>query len=482
MSNLLKKLLTEFKYLEQNSMNVKKDSIFLAYPGEKNDGRNYIEEAIKNGAGAVIYDPLGFEWNNQWDVPKLEVQNLKDNVSNIACEFFNNTSQKINLIGVTGTNGKTSSVYWITQCLKSLKRRAAMISTIGYGYIEKLEPTANTTPDAIKIQRIINKFGIEKAQDLCIEVSSHGIKQNRVKSINFDVKLFTNLSRDHLDYHNSFEAYRNIKKDFLLGDGESSLVVNIDDPLGKEIFQESKLVESQKISFGLGNTCSLQAKNIVIESQRTKFDLTYEDKVIATIASVTGKYNVYNILGVVGVLISLGYEIENIVPILKNLNQVPGRAELLVTGLEICPTVIIDFAHTPDALKNILDSFKSLKYKNLKIVFGCGGNRDRGKRKEMAAVVNQYADFVIVTSDNPRDEEPKKIIDDICKNITISNIAIEDREEAIKEVIKKSDIDDLILIAGKGHETYQETKGVRKDFSDKLIAKKYITRYFGAKN
>ena len=203
---------------------------------------------------------------------------------------------------------------------------------------------------------------------------------------------------------------------------------------------------------------------------------------IATIASVTGKYNVYNVLGVVGVLISLGYEIENIIPILKNLNQVPGRAELLVTGLEICPMVVIDFAHTPDALKNILDSFKPLKYKNLKIVFGCGGNRDKGKRKEMAEVINQYADFVIVTSDNPRDEEPKRIINDICKNITISNIAIEDREEAIKEAIKKSDIDDLILIAGKGHETYQETKGVRKDFSDKLIAKKYITRYFGAKN
>ena len=482
MSNLLKKLLTKFKYLEQNSMNIKKDSIFLAYPGEKNDGRDYIEEAINRGAGAVIYDPLGFEWNNEWGVPKLAVKNLKDNVSNIASEFFNNPSQKINLIGVTGTNGKTSSVYWVTQCLKSLKRRAAMISTIGYGYTEKLEPTANTTPDAIKIQSIINSFGVEKIQDACIEVSSHGIKQNRVKSINFDVKLFTNLSRDHLDYHNSFEAYRNIKKNFLLEDSDSRLVVNMDDPLGKEIFQESKLDESQKISFGMGNNCSLQAKNIVIESQRTKFDLTYEGKIIAITASVTGEYNVYNILGVVGVLISLGYEIENIIPILKNLNQVPGRAELLETGLDICPMVIIDFAHTPDALKNILDSFKPIKYKNLKIVFGCGGNRDKGKRKEMAAVVNKFADFVIVTSDNPRDEEPKKIIDDICKNITISNIAIEDREEAIKEVIKKSDIDDLILIAGKGHETYQETKGVRKDFSDKLIAKKYITRYFGAKN
>ena len=164
------------------------------------------------------------------------------------------------------------------------------------------------------------------------------------------------------------------------------------------------------------------------------------------------------------------------------MEPVPGRAELIETGLDRCPKVIVDYAHTPDALKNILNSLKSTKYKNLNIVFGCGGDRDRGKRKEMATIVNQYADFVIVTSDNPRNEEPKRIIDDICKNITIPHIAIEDRGEAIKEVLKKANIDDLIIIAGKGHETYQEIKGVRKFFSDKVIAQKYITRYFGAKS
>ena len=482
MSNSLKNLLTKFEYIEQNSLNVKKGSIFLAYPGEKNDGRNYISEAIKNGAGAIIYDPLDFQWNNRWNLPKLAVKNLKDNISNIASEFFNNPSQKINLIGVTGTNGKTSSVYWITQCLNNLKRRAAMISTIGYGFIGKLEPTANTTPDALKIQSIINNFGIDLVQDACIEVSSHGIKQGRVAGVDFDVRLFTNLSRDHLDYHESIESYANIKKDFLLGAKNGNLVINIDDPLGKRIFQESKLDTSQKISFGIDNPCSLQAKNLVTENKRTKFDLTYKDETVEVIASVVGRYNVYNILGAVGVLISLGHHIENIKPILKSLSPVPGRAELLEIGLDKCPKVIIDFAHTPDALKNILNSLKLSKHKNLKIVFGCGGDRDRGKRREMAAVVNQYADFVIVTSDNPRNEEPKRIIDDICQNITIPNMVIEDREEAIKEVLKNSDIDDLILIAGKGHETYQEIRGVRKDFSDKLIAKKYATRYFGAKN
>jgi UDP-N-acetylmuramoyl-L-alanyl-D-glutamate--2,6-diaminopimelate ligase len=482
MSNSIKKLLTEFKYIEQNSVNIKKGSIFLAYPGEKNDGRNYIEEAINRGAGAIIYDPLDFEWNNQWDLPKLPVKNLKDNISDIASQFFNNPSQKIKLIGVTGTNGKTSSVYWITQCLTHLKRKAAMISTIGYGFIEKLEPTANTTPDAIKIQSIINSFGIDMVQDACIEVSSHGIKQGRVSGVNFDVRLFTNLSRDHLDYHDSIESYAKIKKEFLLDARDGNLVVNIDDPLGKEIFKESALDESQKISFGIDNVCLLQAKNIISENKITKFNLTYKDKTIPVIASVAGKYNVYNILGVVGVLISLGHQIENIGPVLKNLNPVPGRAEVLETGLDVCPKVIIDFAHTSDALKNILESLKLLKYKNLNIVFGCGGDRDKGKRKEMAAVVNRYADFVIVTSDNPRNEEPLKIIDDICQNITIPHIAIEDREEAIKEVLKKSNIDDLILIAGKGHETYQEIKGIKKKFSDKLIAKKYVIRYFGAKN
>ena len=482
MSNSLKNLLSKFKYIEQNSVNVKKDSIFLAYPGEKNDGRNYIGEAVKKGAGAIIYDPLDFEWNNQWDVEKLPVKNLKDNISNIASEFFNNPSQKINLIGVTGTNGKTSSVYWITQCLNNLKRKAAMIGTIGYGFIGKLEPTANTTPEAVKIQSIINSFSIDQVQDACIEVSSHGIKQGRVSGVNFDVRLFTNLSRDHLDYHDTIESYANIKKDFLLDAKEEYLVVNIDDPLGKKIFQESSLDRPKKISFGIDNACSLQAKNLVTESQGTKFDLTYKDKTVAVLASVVGRYNVYNVLGVVGVLISLGHQIENIQPILKILSPVPGRAELLETGLDSSPKVIIDFAHTPDALKNILNSLKSTKYKNLNIVFGCGGDRDRGKRKEMATIVNQYADFVIVTSDNPRNEEPKRIIDDICKNITIPHIAIEDRGEAIKEVLKKANIDDLIIIAGKGHDTYQEIKGVRKFFSDKVIAQKYITRYFGAKS
>ena len=482
MSNSLKNLLTKFEYIEQNSLNVKKGSIFLAYPGEKNDGRNYISEAIKNGAGAIIYDPLDFQWNNRWNLPKLAVKNLKDNISNIASEFFNNPSQKINLIGVTGTNGKTSSVYWITQCLNNLKRRAAMISTIGYGFIGKLEPTANTTPDALKIQSIINNFGIDLVQDACIEVSSHGIKQGRVAGVDFDVRLFTNLSRDHLDYHESIESYANIKKDFLLGAKNGNLVINIDDPLGKIIFQESRLDEAKKISFGINSKCSLQAKNLVTENKITKFDLMYQNKTIEVIVSVVGIYNIYNILGVIGVLISLGHQIENINPILKRLCPVPGRAEILETRLANCPKIIIDFAHTPDALKNILESLKSLNYKKLIIIFGCGGGRDKGKRKEMAVVVNEYADFAVVTSDNPRNEEPKKIIDDICKNLIIPNVAIENREEAIEETLKNSDSDDLILIAGKGHEIYQEIKGDRKDFSDKLITKKYATRIFGAKN
>ena len=482
MSNSLKKLLTEFKYLEQNSTNIKKGSIFLAYPGESNDGRSYIDEAIKKGAGAIIYDPFQFEWNSRWNLPNLPVKKLKNNISNIASQFYSHPSKKINLIGVTGTNGKTSSVYWITQCLKYLDRRVTMISTIGYGFIEKLEPTANTTPDALKIQRILNDFNVSNVQDACIEVSSHGIKQGRVSGVDFDVRVFTNLSRDHLDYHESLESYANIKKEFLLDAKKGNLVINIDDLLGKEIFKESTLDVAQKISFGINNKCTLQAKNLVTENKTTKFNLIYQDKITKVKASVVGRYNIYNILGVIGALISLGYRIEDIIPALKILSPVPGRAEVLETGLDKCPKVIIDYAHTPDALKNILESLKSSKYKKLNLVFGCGGDRDKGKRKEMAVIVNQYADFVIVTSDNPRNEDPKKIIDDICENLIIPNIAIEDREMAIKEALRKSDIDDVILIAGKGHETYQETKGVRKPFSDMLIAKKYVARYFGVKN
>jgi UDP-N-acetylmuramoyl-L-alanyl-D-glutamate--2,6-diaminopimelate ligase len=482
MSDSLKKLLTEFKYLEQNSLNVKNNSIFLAYPGESDDGRKYIGEAIKNGAGAIIYDPSGFKWNSQWDLPNLPIKNLKNNVSNIASEFYNNPSQKINLIGVTGTNGKTSSVYWITQCLESLKRKATMVSTIGYGFVDHLKPSVNTTPDAIKIQSIINDFILSKVQDVCIEVSSHGIDQGRVSGVDFDVRLFTNLSRDHLDYHDSIESYANIKKDFLLDAKKGYLVINTDDQLGKIIFEESKLNKSQKISFGIENKATFQAKNIISENQETKFDLIYQDKIYKIEASVEGIYNIYNILGVIGTLVSLGYQIEDINPILKILNPVPGRSEILKTNIERCPKVIIDYAHTPDALKNILNSLKKLTYKNLKIVFGCGGNRDKGKRKEMAIIANQYADCVIVTSDNPRNEEPMDIINDICQNLIIPYLVIENRDDAIKEVIKKADINDLILIAGKGHETYQEIKGVRKNFSDKLIAEKYLNKFFGVKN
>ena len=482
MSDSLKKLLTEFKYLEQNSANIKNDSIFLAYPGESNDGRNYIPEAINNGAGAIIYDPLGFEWDKKWKLPNMPIKNLKENISSIASEFYNNPSKKINLIGITGTNGKTSTAFWLTQCLENLERKANIISTIGYGSINQLKPTINTTPDGVKIQSIINDFLLEDVQDVCLEVSSHGIDQGRVTGLDFNVRLFTNLSRDHLDYHDSIESYAEIKKNFLLDAKKGNLVINIDDPLGKKIFQESKLNKSKKISFGIENLATLQAKNLTLEKYKTKFDLIYRRKIYKLEVAVQGVYNIYNILAVIGSLVSLGYQIENIRPILKILDSVPGRSEEVKTEIDKCPKVIIDYAHTPDALKNILNSLEKLPYKNLNIVFGCGGNRDRGKRKEMALIANQFADYVIVTSDNPRNEEPMQIIDDICLNLEVPYLAIENREIAIKEVLKKANVNDLILIAGKGHETYQEINGVKKDFSDKLIAKKYLNKYFGVKN
>ena len=481
MSKSLKKLLTEFKYLEHNSANVKNNSLFLAYPGSNNDGRQYIGEAIKNGASAIFYDPSDFKWDNQWNLPNLAINKLKDNVSMIASEFYNHPSHKINLIGVTGTNGKTSTVFWITQCLEKLKRKATMISTIGYGFRDNLKPTVNTTPDAIKIQSFLNDFVLDKVQDSCIEVSSHGIDQKRVSGIDFDVRLFTNFSRDHLDYHNSIESYAQTKKNFLLEASKGKLVINLDDPLGKLIYAESKLTKSNKISYGIESECLIKAKNIKKENKTTKFDLIYKNKIFKIEASVEGNYNVYNILAVIGTLVSFGYQIEDIKPLLKTLDSVPGRGEVLNTNLK-CPTIIIDYAHTPDALDNILRAFKSPKNKRLKIVFGCGGDRDKGKRKEMAKIVNKYADFAIVTSDNPRNENPKKIISDICQNLIVPNKAIEEREAAIILVIETADINDLILIAGKGHETYQEIKGKRKNFSDKLIAKKYIAKFFGAKN
>ena len=482
MNNELQKFLDQFDNLTTSSINLNKSSIFVAYPGEKNDGRDFIFQAAQNGAKAILYDPINYEWNEDCDLPHFAVDNLQNNLSYIADQFYKYPSKKIHITGVTGTNGKTSCVFWLTQCLSLLKSNAAFIGTIGYGKLRNFSKSLNTTPNALITQLILHEFYKAEIENVAMEVSSHGVAQGRVAAINFDVKLFTNLTRDHLDYHGSIESYAKVKTSFMLSSSKGRVVINIDDDLGRLIYKESKLALTRKISYAIDCDADIKAININYINQFSEFDLLFCNETYHIKAPVIGKFNIYNILGVIGCLISMGYKIPEIIKSIKNLSPVPGRVEFITNKSKNMPSVVIDYAHTPDALKNILLSLKILKPKRIILVFGCGGNRDRGKREDMARVVNNFADFVIVTSDNPRDEDPIQIMKDITKHLEVNYVNIEDRADAIDYAINKSGKNDLVLIAGKGHEEYQEIKGKRNSFSDKKIAKKCLSKKQGVKN
>jgi len=481
MSQILQKFLSQFDDLTTISSISTKNSVFIAYSGERYDGRDFIPEAIKNGAAAVIYDPINFSWDEEIDLPNIAVENLKDNLSKIASIFYNSPSKKMLLTGVTGTNGKTSSVFWLAQCLNYLDDKSAFIGTIGYGDLDSFSVSINTTPDALKSQSILNQFYKDGIGNIAMEVSSHGIEQGRVSAIDFDIKLFTNLSRDHLDYHGSMENYAKVKMDFMLSSIQSKIVVNIDDNLGKLIYKK-KLALSSKLSYAIDNKADIQAINIVYLEKSTKFEISYLNKKHLVESPTIGKFNIYNLLGITGCLLKVGHKIPEIVKALENLSPVPGRAEFIETKLKDFPQLIVDYAHTPDALKNILLSLKKINHKRIILVFGCGGERDKGKRKEMAKIANKFADYVIVTSDNPRNEDPIKIIEEISMYLTVKYKNIENRTKAINYAIEYSNMNDLILIAGKGHEEYQDIKNKRINFSDKKVVKECMKKLSGVKD
>jgi len=469
MNEALKKIISEGKDLTLNSQDVKKGSIFIAIVGLEFDGRDYIEEAIKNGASAVIYESANYSKNKAWNVPSFGIENLNQKIAEIAELFFQNPSQSIKVIGVTGTNGKTSVVGWLQQCFSSLNQSAGSIGTLGSGE-KNLKKTLNTTPDTIALNRILNDFKKKGIQYAAMEVSSHAIKQNRIANIVFDIKVLTNVTRDHLDYHKTLANYQKIKKQFF-SDGEcKNFILNIDDCIGQELLMEVDWSEKNLTTYAIDVQADLMAQNIVYKDRKMMFDLLYKDKGYNLSTNVFGTHNVYNILGVIGCLLTYQFSIDQIIKAIELLKSIPGRNEIIQVSKEGWPRVVLDYAHTPDALKNVLQSLRAISDNEIILLFGCGGNRDKGKRRKMALVANEYADKVIVTTDNPRYEDPLEIIKDITKNITTSHVVIESREQAIKKAIGMMEENSILLIAGKGHEQHQEIKGIKHPFSDKDIA------------
>ncbi|MBE0620126.1 MAG: UDP-N-acetylmuramoyl-L-alanyl-D-glutamate--2,6-diaminopimelate ligase [Burkholderiales bacterium] len=472
--------------LSADSRALRAGDTFVAYPGANTDGRRYIADAIVRGAGAVLWEREGFSWNEAWRVPNIAVDGLRALAGYIAHEVYGRPSENLWLAGVTGTNGKTSCSQWIAQAFNALGRKTAVIGTLGSGFpAEKLVPSINTTPDAIELHRQLAGFLRSGAQGVVMEVSSVGLDQGRVNGAQFDVALLTNLSRDHLDYHGDMERYAAAKAQLFDAPGLSGAVLNMDDVLGVRIAQ--KLAGSKVACAGYsahagvasaaGLEYSLEAENIRLTQEGLVFGLVSSWGRAEVKSALHGRFNVSNLLGVLGVLLGAGVALEQAVSAVAALTSPSGRMQTL--GGAGRPRAVVDYAHSPDALEEALISLRPLADAGrgrLVCVFGCGGERDRGKRSLMGAIAARNADQVLLTSDNPRGEEPMAIITDILEGVLAEAgtgqppLVIADRREAIAAAISAAGADDVVLIAGKGHEDYQESAGQRIPFSDAVVA------------
>ncbi|HET9652174.1 MAG TPA: UDP-N-acetylmuramoyl-L-alanyl-D-glutamate--2,6-diaminopimelate ligase [Usitatibacter sp.] len=457
--------------LTADSRAVKRGSIFVAYPGTVLDGRNYIPDAIARGAAAVIWERADFTWNERWPLPNLGVSNLRARISEIAGHVYGNPSESLWIAGVTGTNGKTSVSQWIASALDSLGRRSAVLGTLGNGLVGERAEAKNTTPDPIVLQRLLSEYLRRGARCVAMEVSSHGLHQGRTSGVRFDVAIFTNLTRDHLDYHVTMEAYAEAKYELFAARGLTHAVINADDEWGERFARRLRGHRIQVTTYGTAAAAALRASNVRLSESGVAFDIDGEWGRHAVQAPVLGAFNVSNLLAVMGALFAAGIDPAQAVAAVGRLQPVPGRLERV--GGQGQPLVVIDYAHTPDALEKALSALRPAvaRGRRLVCVFGCGGDRDPGKRPLMGQAAMRLADHVVVTSDNPRSEDPHLIIEQILSGVPGSRAeAIEDRQVAIFSAIHHARPGDVVLLAGKGHETYQEIAGVRHPFSDREVA------------
>jgi UDP-N-acetylmuramoyl-L-alanyl-D-glutamate--2,6-diaminopimelate ligase len=463
------------RHMTSDSRQVKKGSVFVAYRGERADGRDYILEAIKNGAAAVVWERDGFDWDDENKLPNLGVINLRHESGQIANQYYDFPSEKLWVIGVTGTNGKTTCSHWIAQAFNAINKKTAVIGTIGNGVLNSslgLTDANNTTPDCIVLQETLSTFVRENVEVVSMEVSSHGLDQGRVNGVAFDVAVFTNLTRDHLDYHGDMQAYGNAKKKLFKWESLRCAVLNIDDELGQLIKQEMQACNKQVMTYGLNNKANVFPNSLKMNNQGVQMNVVTPLGEASLSANVIGDFNVYNLLAVLTTLLASGIGLTEAIEAVSKVKSVAGRMQQF--GGENLPLIVVDYAHTPDALSQSLQTLKKQTKGKLLCVFGCGGNRDKGKRPLMGKVSDEVADQIIVTSDNPRNEPEVLIINEILAGTSGKAKVIQDRKEAIEFAIHTAGKNDVVLIAGKGHENYQEISGVRYPFSDAEVVQKAL--------
>jgi UDP-N-acetylmuramoyl-L-alanyl-D-glutamate--2,6-diaminopimelate ligase len=438
-------------------------ALFLALPGGRHDGRSYIADAIARGATAVVYDAGGFD-PGALPVPAVGVARLAQRASLIADRFYDGPSRRLAVIGVTGTNGKTTCTQLIAQALDRPPRRCAVIGTLGYGFPGALDAGAHTTPDAVHAQRLLAGFAERGADWVAMEVSSHALEQGRVQAVSFAAAVFTNLSRDHLDYHGDMERYAAAKARLFCVPGLRAAVLNAEDDWGRRVAGRIEAgVRVLTYGFERGDVHALR-----FERAREGLYLraaTPEGEVEIT-APLFGRFNGANLLAVLATLIALGLEAGEAARRLCAVAPVPGRVERFAAG-DDRPLVVVDYAHTPDALAQVLTELRAHTAGRLWCVFGCGGERDRGKRPQMGAIAERLADVVIVTDDNPRREPGDAIVRDILAGMRAPARVIRERRAALAAAIDEARADDVVLIAGKGHEDYQQIGEARLPYSDR---------------
>ncbi|EIJ39027.1 UDP-N-acetylmuramoyl-L-alanyl-D-glutamate--2,6-diaminopimelate ligase [Galbibacter orientalis] len=453
-----------------DSRKVSLDDVFVAIPGTVVDGHDYITKAVESGAIAVICEKLPAQLVN--GITYVEVENAHKALAIMASNFYKNPSENLKLVGVTGTNGKTTVTTLLYNLFKKAGYKVGLLSTVKVMVGAKEYPATHTTPDSLTINKYLKLMNDEGVEFCFMEVSSHGIHQQRTAGLHFAGGVFTNLSHDHLDYHKTFAEYRDTKKVFFDELPKSAFaLVNVDDKNGSVMIQNTK---AKKVSYALKSYADYKAQ--ILENQFTGLLLKVNDNEVWS--RLIGSFNAYNLLAVYAVadLFELG-TIETL-QYLSELESVGGRFQYFISEEKI--TAIVDYAHTPDALKNVLETINTIRTgnENLITVVGCGGDRDKTKRPVMANIASTLSTKAIFTSDNPRTEDPKKIIEEMEAGVEPQNynktISIEDRKQAIKTACQFATSNDIILIAGKGHETYQEVNGVKNDFDDLKVVKELL--------
>lgn len=462
--------------LTLDSRAVKPGDLFLAIPGAQHDGRAHIADALVRGAAAIAYESEGASGLPSSATPMVAIKGLAGQLSAIAGRFYGEPSRGIDLVGVTGTNGKTSVSQLVAQALDRLGERCGIVGTLGTGFHGELESGRHTTPDPLAVQATLARLKQAGARAVAMEVSSHGLEQGRVAALAFDVAVFTNLSRDHLDYHGSMEAYGAAKARLFDWPDLRCRVINLDDAFGRELAgreHDARLIGYSQID----PEAFLYCREATFDDDGVRAHIITPQGEGLLRSPLLGRFNLSNLLAVVGALLGMGYPLGDVLAVLPELQGPEGRMQRLGGGEK--PLVVVDYAHTPDALEKVLEALRPHARGRLLCLFGCGGDRDRGKRPLMAAVAERLADAVLVTDDNPRTEDPARIFDDIRPGFAEpANVEfVHGRGAAIAQLIASAGVDDVVLLAGKGHEDYQEIQGERLPFSDLVEAEHALSTW-----